>query len=169
MKEISEITIEKRTFFFWLHVWNLPFSLSFPLLNREKNEVFYIHFHGCLWRTKTYPVITTNAVGTASVTVLVVVVVVGIRWRVVVHASSLRAMRVKPCNDSHSNIQYLHVLPHISASLCIYDSVLFFKTSFFLPFPFLNLSSVSRKTEVSKKQRENEKGKGKQRGRRKKC
>lgn len=46
-------------------------------------------------------------------------VVIELSRRVVVQASSLRAMRVKSCHYSRPSIQHLHVFPHIwSLSLC---------------------------------------------------
>jgi hypothetical protein len=65
-----------------------------------------------------------------------VVVVVGGRRRVVVHAASLRAVRMKPCCYSDPGIQQLHNLPHDNISYNLFQSLLIKKKKppFFSPF-----------------------------------
>jgi hypothetical protein len=75
-----------------------------------------------------------------------VVVVVGGRRRVVVHAASLRAVRMKPCCYSDPGIQQLHNLPHDNISYNLFQSLLVKKKN---P-PFLE-GKRSRKRERKEK------------------
>jgi len=79
------------------------------------------------------------------------VVVVGGRRRVVVHAASLRAVRMKPCCYSDPGIQQLHNLPHDNISYNLFQSLLVKKKN---P-PFFLLFSKEKDQEKERERRKN--------------
>ncbi|KAF5445905.1 hypothetical protein F2P56_031580 [Juglans regia] len=134
--------------------------------NRVKNEFCSFSTRNSLGTAITQ--LGRHIVAAAGSTAMwvVVVVVVGVSRRVVVHAASLGAVRMKSCGNSHPNIQQLHKLGHgdeyyirilymnmnmnmyMNMYLCLFDLTL----SLFFPF---GGERKKREREREKEEKEN--------------
>uniref|UniRef100_A0A2P2IKW5 Uncharacterized protein MANES_09G021600 n=1 Tax=Rhizophora mucronata TaxID=61149 RepID=A0A2P2IKW5_RHIMU len=94
------------------------FFFFFCSYSRVKHYISSIKAYSGLGSTTGYPdrVLQQSVTATAAavaVVVEIVMVVLRVGWRMIVHASSLWAMRIKPSCHSHPCIQQFHVLPHL--------------------------------------------------------
>lgn len=136
-------------------LWNVKFTSFLIILsmsNRIKNGLFHVRRRNFLWIAYTAGRHHAGGGGGCCVAVSVS------RW-MVIHASSLRAMRMKSWSYSYPSIQNLRILSHIQISLRIH---VYSYQSLSRKNSFLYTGKKERENGKEKRERERPKGEEKQ-------